>query len=138
MASGRADEAMSPLDLIGGGGALKIGAIGIKGVLGGAGKFAIEKGETTLVKDLIATHGLDKSRAASRKLFEDISKNGIQDPIKYAIKDGEKFVVDGHHRLDAAKRLGFDSVPTQKVELPFAGYKSATDLEPHFTLDWMK
>lgn len=36
--------------------------------------------------------------------------------------NGEKYVLDGHHRLEAAKRLGLREVPAQ------LGYKSITDL----------
>ena len=35
----------------------------------------------------------------------------------------QRFVVNGHHRLRAAKELGLKEVPVQQVELPFAGYK---------------
>lgn len=36
--------------------------------------------------------------------------------------------VDGHHRLRAAKQLGLDKIPTQKVSLPYKGYKTINDL----------
>ena len=53
---------------------------------------------------------------------------GIKDPIKYVEYDGSKYVVDGHHRLRAARELGFETVPVEKVELPYKGYKTVDDL----------
>lgn len=38
------------------------------------------------------------------------------------------YVVDGNHRLIAAKTLGLTDVPIEQVELPYAGYSSANDL----------
>lgn len=38
------------------------------------------------------------------------------------------YVVDGHHRLLAAKKLGLEEVPIKKVELPYAGYSTTDDL----------
>jgi ParB-like chromosome segregation protein Spo0J len=37
-------------------------------------------------------------------------------------------VVDGHHRLKAAKQLGLKEVPVEEVKLPYAGYKTTSDL----------
>lgn len=42
--------------------------------------------------------------------------------------EGEMYVVDGHHRLLAAKRLGLTEVPVERVELPFSGYNPVEDL----------
>lgn len=61
-------------------------------------------------------------------LIDDIKANGIQEPIKYVEYDGQMYVVDGHHRLLAAKRLGLTEVPVEKVELPYAGYGTIDDL----------
>ncbi len=44
------------------------------------------------------------------------------------VHNGKKYVVDGHHRLAAAKRAGFDSVPAVERQLPINGYKTASDL----------
>ena len=41
---------------------------------------------------------------------------------------GKKYVVDGHHRLIAAKRLHFQEVPIEEVELPYKGYNTIDDL----------
>lgn len=61
-------------------------------------------------------------------LIDDIKANGIQEPIKYVEYDGQMYVVDGHHRLLAAKKLGLTEVPIEKVELPYAGYSTIDDL----------
>ena len=37
--------------------------------------------------------------------WNDIKVNGIQEPIKYVEYDGQMYVVNGHHRLLAEKRL---------------------------------
>lgn len=38
------------------------------------------------------------------------------------------YVVDGHHRLLAAKRIRLTEVPIEEVELPYAGYSKVDDL----------
>lgn len=63
------------------------------------------------------------------KLIEQIKKDGgIKEPIKYVEYNGKMYVVDGHHRLIAAKKLGLENVPAQQVDLPFAGYRTVDDL----------
>jgi len=74
------------------------------------------------------THGITSSKKAFSKLKEDIRTNGIQEPIKYVEYKGTKYVVDGHHRLRAAKELGVKAVPVQKVNLPYGSYKTPADL----------
>ena len=44
------------------------------------------------------------------KLIDQIRQDGIKETIKYVTHNGIKYVVDGHHRLIAAKRLGLTSV----------------------------
>ena len=48
-------------------------------------------------------------------LMDDIKVNGIQESIKYVEYNGQMYVVDGHHRLLAAKRLGLTEVPIEKL-----------------------
>lgn len=71
-------------------------------------------------------------------MYDDIVKNGIKDPIKYVMKDGQRMIVDGHHRLDVAKRFGMETVPTKQVNLPYAGYKALDDLMPEYPQVWMR
>ena len=78
--------------------------------------------------ELVATHGRTLGRRALNKLTDDIAENGIKEPIKFVEHEGTKYVVDGHHRLIAAGRLGIKEVPAQQVTLPFRGYRTATDL----------
>ncbi len=103
----------------------------------GSGKVIQQVAAKTVTKlspyELEITHGLTKSKSAFAKLKADIKSNGIQEPIKFVEHDGKRFVVDGHHRLRAAKELGIQNVPVQQVSLPYAGYKSVDDLiySPH-------
>ena len=60
--------------------------------------------------------------------MEDIKNNGISETIKYVEYNGKKYVVDGHHRLIAAKKLGIKEIPIEKVDLPYAGYRTVDDL----------
>ncbi len=81
------------------------------------------------IKDLVRTHSLTRSKGSFRKLMNDIKTNGIKEPIKYVVSGGKKYVVDGHHRLSAAKRLGMKTIPSQEVKLPYKGYKTVKDLD---------
>jgi len=83
---------------------------------------------TTSPYDLAKTHSQTLSNNQLNKLVDNIKTNGIQEPIKYVEYNGTKYVVDGHHRLLAAKKLGLTEVPVEKIELPFAGYKTINDL----------
>ena len=47
---------------------------------------------------------------------------------KYVENNGEKFIVDGHHRLRIARLLGLKDIPIEKVNLPYKGYNSINDL----------
>lgn len=52
--------------------------------------------------------------------------------IKIVEHDGVKYVVDGHHRLYAARALKLSEIPIAKVELPYKGYKTVMDLQYTF------
>ena len=97
-----------------------------------AGKNALEevagKVNTINPNDLMPNQNLRMGRNKFNKFVEDIKTYGIQEPIKYVEYNGKKYVVDGHHRLSVAKRLGLKEVPIEKVELPYLGYKSVEDL----------
>ena len=83
---------------------------------------------TTNPYNLQPTHSQTLSNNKLNALMDDIKVNGIQEPIKYVEYNGQKYVVDGHHRLLAAKRLGLTEVPIERVELPYAGYSTIEDL----------
>ncbi|MBI2824088.1 MAG: ParB N-terminal domain-containing protein [Planctomycetia bacterium] len=81
---------------------------------------------------LLPTHRISVRTGAARAQFEglkaDVAANGIKDPLKYVEYNGMKFLVDGHHRLRAARELGLKEVPVVRVQLPYAGYKDFSDL----------
>ena len=83
---------------------------------------------TTKPYDLQTTHGQTLSNRKMYNLVNEIKENGIQETIKYVEVNGTKFVVDGHHRLIAIKKLGINTVPIEQVELPYLGYKTVNDL----------
>ncbi len=124
-----------------------IGAIPIVGELADSAKLAkgidkvVDTAKTaSLVSDaaknvkiispskLTQTHKLTLNKRQYNDIVESIRKNGITDPIKYVEYEGTKYVVDGHHRLRAAKELGLDEIPIQEVSLPYKGYKTIKDL----------
>ncbi|WP_298760646.1 DUF6443 domain-containing protein [uncultured Psychroserpens sp.] len=67
--------------------------------------------------DLIPTQYIRRSKREFNELVTSIKKNGITQPIEYAIKDGKKYIQQGHHRAYIAKRLGIENVPT--IEVPY-------------------
>lgn len=77
---------------------------------------------------LVKTHKITMSRKEYANFLESVRKNGITEPIKYVEFKGTKYVVDGHHRLQAAKDLNIKSIPVEKVSLPYKGYKTIEDL----------
>ncbi|MDF2690922.1 MAG: hypothetical protein K0S29_777 [Gammaproteobacteria bacterium] len=77
---------------------------------------------------LSPTEPLSKSKKEFNRFVNTIKTEGIKEPICYVEHNGTKYVVDGHHRLLAAKMLGLDNVPTKKVELPYKGYSKINDL----------
>ena len=84
--------------------------------------------ETINPFDLTPTHGLTLSKTKFAALKTNIEQFGILEPINYVEHNGQKFVVNGHHRLMAAKKIGLGQVPVFKVELPHLGYKTVNDL----------
>ena len=78
--------------------------------------------------DLQATHSQTLNKKNMNKLIEDIKNNGINESIKYVKYNNQKYIVNGHHRVIATKRLGLKVIPTEEVQLPYAGYKIIEDL----------
>ena len=74
------------------------------------------------------THMQTLSNKQLNELIVSIEENGIQTSIKYVEFNGNMYVVDGHHRLIAAKHLGLSSVPIEQVTLPYLGYSTSDDL----------
>ena len=77
---------------------------------------------------LYPTHRKTYSKKQFEALVDDVAKNGIIEPIKVVEYKGNKYVVDGHHRLSAAKRVGLKQIPVEEVSLPFKGYRGINDL----------
>lgn len=81
-------------------------------------------------KELIPTQPITKSNKQLKKLENQILEDGkINETLKYVEKDGEKYLVDGHHRQKIAKDNKIESVPVEQVELPYKGFKTEEDLE---------
>lgn len=78
--------------------------------------------------DLTPTHGTTKKQVGK---VEALIQNdgGITEPIKYVEHAGNKYIVDGHHRVQAAKRLGFSQVPVQAEQLPYGSYRTTADFQ---------
>ena len=84
--------------------------------------------KTTKPFNLNPTHSKTLSNKEFGALVDDIKVNGINEPIKYVKYNGEMYVVDGHHRLLAAKKLGLTDVPIEEGTLPYKSYKTFNDL----------
>lgn len=74
------------------------------------------------------TEAISMSKREFNAFVEDVRVEGVREPIAYVEFNGEKYVVDGHHRLMAAKLLNLQSIPVVKVDLPYKGYRHTTDL----------
>ena len=82
-------------------------------------------------RELARTHEIGGNRSSKnvREIMDSLRDEGWKgDPISVVEHDGQKYVVDGHHRLAAAKRVGFDQIPYKKVDLPFRGYRTLDDV----------
>ena len=79
--------------------------------------------------ELEVTHPRMMGKKAFNRLLQNIEENGINESIKYIEYEGKNYVVDGNHRLAAARSLGFNQIPAQRVEFPYLGYKTVDDLD---------
>ena len=62
-------------------------------------------------------------------LLDDIRKNGVKESIKYVEHNGVKYIVDGHHRYFAAKKLKIAEILMEEVKLPYSSsYRTLQDL----------
>lgn len=61
-------------------------------------------------------------------MTQKIKENGFLEPIKYVEYEGDKYIVDGHHRVIAAKQPVLHEIPVERVSLPYKGYGSFRDL----------
>lgn len=107
---------------------------GVKAVDKAVDSVQLSKKATTNVQKIspykiTKTHGRTMGKKQYAELVESIRKNGITEPIKYVEHNGTKYVVDGHHRLQAAKELKLKDIPVEEVFLPYKGYKNISDLE---------
>ena len=84
--------------------------------------------EPVRVADFAPTHGQTMSNSKFRRFLQQIGQEGIREPIKYVEVNGQKYIVDGHHRALAAQKLGIKYIPAEKVQLPYKGYISTKDL----------
>lgn len=59
--------------------------------------------------------GLHRSDESQAELVRDIQKNGINEPIVivYNVKDNSLRLQEGHHRIDAANKLGIKKIPAK-------------------------
>jgi hypothetical protein len=82
-------------------------------------------------RELQRTHEIG-GNASSRNVMnyrDSMMKDGWQgDPVTVVEHDGQKYLVDGHHRRAAAIRAGLDRVPYKTVELPHGNYRSLDDV----------
>ncbi|HSE46789.1 MAG TPA: ParB N-terminal domain-containing protein [Gemmatimonadales bacterium] len=49
-------------------------------------------------------------------LAESISREGLREPVTLAEYSGKTYMVEGHHRLLAVKRLGWTEMPAHRKE----------------------
>ena len=93
-------------------------------VLDSAGKNLLRDNPANLTR----THGQTLSRRAYGELRNNIAANGIREPIKYVEFNGQRYIVNGHHRAQIARELRIKDIPVERVELPYLGYKTPEDL----------
>lgn len=74
------------------------------------------------------SHGRTMSNNQFKKLLKDIKQSGIKDPVIYTEINGVRTVLDGNHRLLAARRLGIGQISARRVNLPWGQYRTVNDL----------
>ncbi len=85
--------------------------------------------------ELVLSHKVNQSPREMAALKESIQNKGFlhntDQPVAYVTVNGQKHLVDGHHRVRAARELGLGEIPAQEVQLPYEGYRTEADL-----FDW--
>jgi len=81
------------------------------------GLIPISELEDFIGEDRNGNAAMPNSRETIDKLKEDIAKNGFKEPIvlvydKFS-NDGEASIIEGNHRIIAAKELGFTEIPVR-------------------------
>ncbi len=70
--------------------------------------------------ELVRTHTISggSSTKTVKRYLKQIREHGIEsiDPISVVQINGKSYIVDGHHRYLAAKRLGVDEIPIKVVK----------------------
>ncbi len=82
-------------------------------------------------RDLQRTHDIGGNSSSKNvmKIRDSMAADGWQgDPVSVLEHDGQKYLLDGHHRRAAAIRAGLDQVPYKTVQLPFRGYQTLDDV----------
>lgn len=74
--------------------------------IGSEAALATAKIEKVHPLDLTPTHGLTMGMKEFRSLKNDVRANGVVEPIAYVEHNGARYIVDGHHRHEAAIQTG--------------------------------
>jgi hypothetical protein len=77
------------------------------------------------------THGIggNESSRTVMEIRDSMRQGGWQGaPVSVYEHGGRRYIVDGHHRIAAARRAGLEQVPYQVVDLPFRGYRTLDDV----------
>ena len=53
----------------------------------------------------------------------------MQEPVRYVVYRGVKHIVDGHHRLFAARELNLPNIPSVEVKLLLLGKEKQKTLD---------
>jgi hypothetical protein len=89
--------------------------IEVKSSEGKKGLVPVSELEEFIGEDRLGEAQMPTSRATIDRLKEDISKNGFKEPIVLVYDrlsgDGEATIIEGNHRIIAAKELGLKEVP---------------------------
>jgi len=104
----------------------RVGEVAVTGEV--AEIASVRKAKSLSPYDLTPTHGTGRSNL--KKVEAQIKRDGgITEPVDYIESSGNKYIVDGHHRVQAAKKLGLSEVPVREQQLPFGNYRTTADFQ---------